>query len=57
LTGEKAIESVVTHKEAGTLTLPVEFKSQPSGIYLADINFVSSSGKMHRKHQKLVYLK
>lgn len=57
LTGEKAIESVVTHKEAGTLTLSVEFKSQPSGIYLADINFVSSSGKMHRKHQKLVYLK
>jgi hypothetical protein len=57
LTGEKAMEPVLIHKEAGTLTLPIEFKSQPSGIYLADINFVSSSGKMIRKHQKLVYLK
>ncbi len=57
LTGEKAMEPVVSHKEVGTLILPIEFKSQPSGIYLADINFVSSSGKMHRKHQKLVYLK
>ncbi len=57
LTGEKAMEPIVIQKEAGTLTLPIEFRSQPSGVYVADINFVSSSGKMHRKHQKLVYLK
>ncbi len=57
LTGEKVMEPVLIHKEVGTLTVPIEFKSQPSGIYLADINFVSFSGKMHRKHQKLVYLK
>ncbi|MBK7866755.1 MAG: T9SS type A sorting domain-containing protein [Ignavibacteriales bacterium] len=57
LTGEKAMEPVSLHKEAGTLTLPIEFRSQPSGVYVADINFVSSSGKMNRKHQKLVYLK
>jgi hypothetical protein len=57
LTGEKVIEPLSLHKEAGTLTLPIEFNSQPSGVYVADINFVSSTGKMIRKHQKLVYLK
>jgi hypothetical protein len=57
LAGEKAIKTVVNHKEVGTLTLPIEFKSQASGVYVADVNFVSSSGKILRKHQKLVYLR
>ncbi len=57
LTGEKAMETVVIHKETGTIILPIEFKSQPSGIYIADVNFISASGKLHKKHQKLVYLK
>lgn len=57
LTGEKAMETLFSRKEVGTLLLPVEFGSQPSGVYIADVNFVSSSGKMYRKHHKLVYLK
>jgi len=57
LTGEKAMETLFSRKEVGTLLLPVEFGSQPSGVYIADVNFVSSSGEMHRKHHKLVYLK
>lgn len=57
LTGEKAVETVLIRKEIGTLLLPIEFRSQPSGVYIADVNFISSSGKMHRKQQKLIYLK
>jgi len=56
-TGEAVNESLSITKSAGKLSLPLELRSQPSGVYIASVIFISVSGKVERKQQKLVYLK
>lgn len=56
-TGEAVTETMMVAKNAGTLSIPLQLKSQPSGIYIANVAFLSVSGKVERKQQKLVYLK
>jgi hypothetical protein len=57
MTGEKVMPPVVMTKDVESVTIPLEFKSLPSGMYIADINFISSSAKYYRNQQKLIYLK
>jgi len=55
--GEKVAEPLRLAKAPGSQIIPLVFMSEPSGIYIADVKFVSSSGKIERKQQKLLCLK
>jgi hypothetical protein len=57
LTGKEVIASFKTTKDQGIATIPLDFNNLPSGVYFADVGFVSKSGTLSRKQVKLVYLK